>query len=120
MRIHFHYFLMVLRLIVFFFPACLFLDKIYQEKSTNKELYDKEVKPIVEQVVKGYNGTVFAYGQTSSGKTFTMLGDKNDPGVIRLAARQIFNEISKAEEGCSFVIRYDRFALYNLFSSSYS
>lgn len=48
--------------------ACIFdLDKIYDTTSTNKELYDAEVQPIVEQFMKGINGTIFAYGQSSSG-----------------------------------------------------
>ena len=40
-----------------------------------------------------FSGTVFAYGQTSSGKTHTIAGDKKNPGVIGLAVEQIFNLI---------------------------
>eukprot|EP00961_Rhodomonas_salina_P034945 470322-Rhodomonas_salina.1 len=44
---------------------------------------------IVTSSVEGYNGTVFAYGQTSSGKTFTMTGSRGDPGVIPLATNEV-------------------------------
>lgn len=58
-----------------------FPDKIYAQTATNDELYSNEVQPIVEQVINGYNCTIFAYGQTSSGKTYTMLGTKQNPGM---------------------------------------
>jgi centromeric protein E len=41
------------------------------------------------------NGTIFAYGQTSSGKTHTMIGTKEEPGVALLTLKDIFEEISK-------------------------
>lgn len=63
------------------------------------------MKPIVEQVIKGYHGTVFAYGQTSSGKTYTMFGTKPNPGIIRKAAEQIFDEIQHASDEKTFIIR---------------
>ena len=48
-------------------------------------MYESAAKSIVTDVLDGYNGTIFAYGQTSSGKTFTMegeLGDKENRGII--------------------------------------
>src|SRR5690554_1404647 len=41
------------------------------------QVYDSAARPIVRSVLEGYNGTIFAYGQTSAGKTFTMLGDED-------------------------------------------
>jgi len=49
-------------------------DYIFPDNSTQEEIYKMVGKPLVEEVFKGYNATVFAYGQTSSGKTFTMSG----------------------------------------------
>ena len=43
-------------------------------QSTQKEVYDVAAKPIIDSVLEGFNGTIFAYGQTSSGKTHTMQG----------------------------------------------
>lgn len=47
-------------------------DRCFDMKSTQKELYDVAAKPIIDSVLEGFNGTIFAYGQTSSGKTHTM------------------------------------------------
>ena len=41
-------------------------------------MYDETAFPLVESVIKGYNGTIFAYGQTGCGKTHTMLGVPSD------------------------------------------
>lgn len=48
-------------------------------KSTQQDVYDASARPIIDSVLEGFNGTIFAYGQTSSGKTHTMQGpDIND------------------------------------------
>uniref|UniRef100_A0A1A9UIQ4 Kinesin motor domain-containing protein n=1 Tax=Glossina austeni TaxID=7395 RepID=A0A1A9UIQ4_GLOAU len=52
-----------------------------------------EAKPIVHSAIEGCNGTIFAYGHTSSGKTYNMMGDEENPGVMVLAAKEIFKEI---------------------------
>ena len=49
-------------------------DAVYDPNSTQKLVYDESAFPLVESVVKGYNGTIFAYGQTGCGKTHTMIG----------------------------------------------
>ncbi|VDO21700.1 unnamed protein product [Schistosoma margrebowiei] len=54
-------------------------DHVVQPKATQLEVYEIVAKPIVADVLNGYNGTIFAYGQTSSGKTFTMEGILGDP-----------------------------------------
>ena len=50
------------------------------------------------QVVGGFNGTVFAYGQTSSGKTHTMRGTPEVPGIIPLAVAEIFDRINNMQD----------------------
>jgi Tfp pilus assembly pilus retraction ATPase PilT len=49
-------------------------DRIFDMKTEQKEIYDMAAKPIIDSVLEGFNGTIFAYGQTSSGKTHTMTG----------------------------------------------
>ncbi|KAL9656676.1 hypothetical protein ABK040_002946 [Willaertia magna] len=51
----------------------MFFDRVFPKESSQAEIYET-VKETIEAVTKGYNGTVFAYGQTGTGKTFTMLG----------------------------------------------
>ena len=47
-------------------------DRVYGPKSSQEDVYEEAVKPLVEATLDGYNSTVFAYGQTGSGKTYTM------------------------------------------------
>lgn len=58
---------------------------------TNARIYGLLVRSLIRAAVDGFNGTAFAYGQTSSGKTFTMNGSGADPGIIPLAVRDIFD-----------------------------
>ena len=73
-------------------------DMVFNPEQDTNYLYEKQCRPIVESAMKGFNGTVFAYGQTSSGKTWTLMGDGQDgdhPGVTILAIRDIFEYIKK-------------------------
>ena len=73
-------------------------DMVFNPDQDTYFVYNKQCKPIVESAMQGYNGTVFAYGQTSSGKTWTLMGDGQDgdhPGVTILAIRDIFEYIKK-------------------------
>lgn len=53
-------------------------DKVFDQNSKQKDVYDYTARPVVDSVLEGFNGTIFAYGQTSSGKTFTMEGPSVD------------------------------------------
>ncbi|GLT43281.1 hypothetical protein SLA2020_172430 [Shorea laevis] len=74
-------------------------DKVFGPTSQQQQLYDIAVSPIVNEVLEGYNCTIFAYGQTGTGKTYTMEGGarkKNgefpsDAGVIPRAVKEIFD-----------------------------
>eukprot|EP00976_Prorocentrum_cordatum_P029475 600235-Prorocentrum_minimum.AAC.3 len=61
-------------------------------------VYDKAVKVVVQSVKEGFNGTVLAYGQTGAGKTYTMRGQNGQEGVIELALRDLFRDISADDE----------------------
>lgn len=66
-------------------------------------------------VLNGYNGTIFAYGQTSSGKTHTMegvIGDPNLQGIIPRIIQDIFNHIYNMEENLEFHIKVSYFEIY--------
>ncbi|THD19781.1 Kinesin protein [Fasciola hepatica] len=90
-------------------------DHVFQPKATQSEVYDIVAKPIVADVLNGYNGTIFAYGQTSSGKTFTMEGILGDPvfqGVIPRIIHDIFNHIYQMDENLEFHIKVSYFEIY--------
>jgi hypothetical protein len=75
-----------------------FSDYVFKETDTTNSLYEKMAKPLVKSWTKGISGTIFAYGQTSSGKTHTIIGSEEEPGIARLAFKDIFEEISKYPE----------------------
>ena len=56
-------------------------DAVYAPNSRQQTIYDETAFPLVENVLEGYNGTIFAYGQTGCGKTFTMTGKAHDPDL---------------------------------------
>lgn len=57
-------------------------DAVYDDDSLQKTVYDESAFSIVESVLEGYNGTIFAYGQTGCGKTYTMSGEPTNKGII--------------------------------------
>ena len=89
------------------------MDNVFDTESNTKDLYSSVCMPVVANVVKGINGTIFAYGQTSSGKTFTMQGAQGaDSGVLQLAAETIFAQI-QATPDREFKLRASYLEIYN-------
>ncbi|KAL6499826.1 Kinesin-like protein KIN-5D [Orobanche gracilis] len=94
-------------------------DKVFGPSSQQKELYDQAICPLVFEVLEGYNCTIFAYGQTGTGKTYTMEGGarkKNgefpsEAGVIPRAVRQIFNILEAQNAEYSMKVTF--LELYN-------
>lgn len=86
-------------------------DKVFKPDSTQERLYDDSAKSIVKDVLCGYNGTIFAYGQTSSGKTHTMegvMGDSDLQGIIPRIVNDIFNHIYSMDENLEFHLKVGR------------
>ncbi|KAJ8773251.1 hypothetical protein K2173_028428 [Erythroxylum novogranatense] len=87
-------------------------DRIFDESCTNASVYELLTRDIIHAAVDGFNGTAFAYGQTSSGKTFTMNGSETDPGIIRRAVKDVFNRIDMITDR-EFLIRVSYMEIYN-------
>ncbi|CAH2047327.1 unnamed protein product [Thlaspi arvense] len=87
-------------------------DHVFDERSTNACVYELLTKDIIHAAVEGFNGTAFAYGQTSSGKTFTMTGSETDPGIIRRSVRDVFERIQMISDR-EFLIRVSYMEIYN-------
>jgi len=90
-------------------------DKVFKPNATQEKVYNEAAKTIVGDVLCGYNGTIFAYGQTSSGKTHTMegvLGDSGKQGIIPRIVNDIFNHIYAMEENLEFHIKVSYFEIY--------
>uniref|UniRef100_A0A669DL28 Kinesin-like protein n=1 Tax=Oreochromis niloticus TaxID=8128 RepID=A0A669DL28_ORENI len=90
-------------------------DRVFPTNTTQEQVYNTCAKQIVKDVLYGYNGTIFAYGQTSSGKTHTMEGKLHDPhqmGIIPRIAEDIFNHIFAMDENLEFHIKVSYFEIY--------
>ena len=89
-------------------------DRIFPPSSTQQDIYDFGVKGIIESVLDGYNGTVLAYGQTSSGKTYTMQGEMDEErrqGIIPRMINHVFKYIYQ-NEGTDFMIKVSMIEIY--------
>uniref|UniRef100_A0A3P8U1V1 Kinesin-like protein n=1 Tax=Amphiprion percula TaxID=161767 RepID=A0A3P8U1V1_AMPPE len=90
-------------------------DRVLPPNTSQEQVYNQCAKQIVKDVLGGYNGTIFAYGQTSSGKTHTMEGKLHDPqlmGIIPRIAHDIFDHIYSMDENLEFHIKVSYFEIY--------
>ncbi|KAL3841790.1 hypothetical protein ACJMK2_019899 [Sinanodonta woodiana] len=95
-------------------PRTFTFDSVYDWNSKQRDLYEETFRDLVQSVLEGFNGTIFAYGQTGTGKTFTMQGIKNDPdlrGVIPNSFEHIFQHISRSENQ-QYLIRASYLEIY--------
>lgn len=96
-------------------PKSFTFDGVYYVDSSTHQLYEEVGFPLVGGVLEGYNGTVFAYGQTGCGKSFTMMGPvspEEQKGIIPRAFEHIFDHIS-VTEGTKFLVHASYLEIYN-------
>ncbi|CAL4938806.1 unnamed protein product [Urochloa decumbens] len=94
-------------------------DKVFGPKSQQRSIYDHAIAPIINDVLEGYNCTVFAFGQTGTGKTYTMEGEMRQKvselpdtaGVIPRAVRHIFDILDAQKADYSMKVTF--LELYN-------
>uniref|UniRef100_A0A8D8NE31 Kinesin-like protein n=1 Tax=Culex pipiens TaxID=7175 RepID=A0A8D8NE31_CULPI len=97
-------------------PKVYFFDNVFGEESTQIDLYVDTARPIVDKVLEGYNGTILAYGQTGTGKTYTMSGNPDSPqtkGIIPNTFAHIFGHIARGKENQKFLVRVSYMEIYN-------
>uniref|UniRef100_A0A4W5LSV9 Kinesin-like protein n=1 Tax=Hucho hucho TaxID=62062 RepID=A0A4W5LSV9_9TELE len=70
-------------------------DNVFGEDSSQVDIFENTTKRILDGVLNGFNCTVFAYGATGAGKTHTMLGSSNDPGVMYRTMTELFNRMDQ-------------------------
>ncbi|OBS73592.1 hypothetical protein A6R68_15870, partial [Neotoma lepida] len=87
-------------------------NRVFHSNETTKNVYEEIAVPIINSAIQGYNGTIFAYGQTASGKTHTMMGSEDCLGVIPRAIHDIFQRIKKFPER-EFLLRVSYMEIYN-------
>ncbi|CAL1294917.1 unnamed protein product [Larinioides sclopetarius] len=97
-------------------PKTFTFDTVFGTDSTQLDVYNLAARPIIDNVLEGYNGTIFAYGQTGTGKTFTMEGNRDiaeQKGIIPNSFAHIFGHIAKAEGDKRFLVRATYLEIYN-------
>ncbi|KAB2617620.1 kinesin-like protein KIF19 [Pyrus ussuriensis x Pyrus communis] len=88
-------------------------DHAFDPVSSNLDVYTKCISSVISGVVHGLNATVFAYGSTGSGKTYTMVGTQDDPGLMVLSLHTIFDLIKKDKSSDEFEVTCSYLEVYN-------
>ncbi|NP_999777.1 kinesin-II 85 kDa subunit [Strongylocentrotus purpuratus] len=97
-------------------PKSFTFDTVFAPGAKQTDVYNQTARPIVDAIIEGYNGTIFAYGQTGTGKTFTMEGVRSQPelrGIIPNSFAHIFGHIAKEQENVRFLVRVSYLEIYN-------
>lgn len=88
-------------------------DRIFDENATQAEVYESSTKPLLDSVFDGYNATVFAYGATGCGKTHTITGTVQQPGIIFMAMQDLFERIAETNADKVTEISLSYLEIYN-------
>ncbi|XP_076950924.1 kinesin-like protein KIN-8B [Bidens hawaiensis] len=88
-------------------------DYAFAPDSKNADVYERSISSTISGVVHGLNATVFAYGSTGSGKTYTMVGTEGDPGLMVLSLHTIFNFIKNDKSSDVFEVTCSYLEVYN-------
>ncbi|XXG84136.1 hypothetical protein AAC387_Pa10g1723 [Persea americana] len=86
------------------------LDKVFPQEATQEEVFE-EVEPILRSALDGHNICIFAYGQTGTGKTFTMEGTNDQPGIVPRAIQELFRQASQ-DTSASFTFSMSMLEVY--------
>ncbi|XP_075755717.1 kinesin-like protein KIF19 isoform X3 [Pelodiscus sinensis] len=88
-------------------------DMVFDHKATQEEVYVSTTNILVDGVISGYNATVFAYGPTGAGKTYTMLGTDSDPGIYVRTLNDLFKAIEATSENMDYTVSMSYLEIYN-------
>ena len=88
-------------------------DFAFDKNSTQITVFEKSTKFLIEGVVNGYNATVFAYGATGAGKTYTMLGKESNPGIMPLTLAELFNKVKQFKNEREYKLKFWYLEIYN-------
>lgn len=89
-----------------------YFDRIFPQDTETETVYRNTCEKLIDSVIQGYNGCVFAYGTTGSGKTYTMTGTSENPGIMYLIIKGMFDKIQNESEK-KFEIKVSYVEIYN-------
>ncbi|KAL4486672.1 hypothetical protein ABPG72_022147 [Tetrahymena utriculariae] len=88
-------------------------DYAFDETISQTEIYEKTSKFLLDGVIEGFNATVFAYGATGAGKTYTMVGNPDNPGIMARTMNQLYYLIQENSNQNHFIVRVSYLEIYN-------
>ncbi|KAH0847462.1 kinesin motor protein [Fonsecaea pedrosoi] len=88
-------------------------DRIFDENASQGEVYEATTRPLLDSVLDGYNATVFAYGATGCGKTHTITGTAQEPGIIFSAMKELFERVQEQSSEKITEISLSYLEIYN-------
>ncbi|KAG5975074.1 hypothetical protein E4U55_007898 [Claviceps digitariae] len=88
-------------------------DRVFDENTTQSDVYEGTTKNLLDSVLDGYNATVFAYGATGCGKTHTITGTAQHPGIIFLTMQELFEKIDERSQEKTTELSLSYLEIYN-------
>ncbi|KAI9170762.1 Kinesin-like protein 6 [Paramyrothecium foliicola] len=88
-------------------------DRVFDENTTQAEVYEGTTRSLLDSVLDGYNATVFAYGATGCGKTHTITGTSQQPGIIFLTMQELFEKIEERSQDKVTELSLSYLEIYN-------
>ncbi|KAK5165843.1 tubulin-dependent ATPase kip3 [Saxophila tyrrhenica] len=88
-------------------------DKVFDENTTQGDVYEATTKNLLDSVLDGYNATVFAYGATGCGKTHTITGTAQQPGIIFMTMQELFEKVDDLQSEKESEITLSYLEIYN-------
>lgn len=96
-------------------------DEVFDDLDDNISIYRQSAAALIDNVLNGFNATVFAYGMTGAGKTYTMFGDltevtqgKNEHGIVSMVVKDLFSQFDSAKYSkYSFALKLSYLEIYN-------
>ncbi|XP_028942697.1 kinesin-like protein KIF19, partial [Antrostomus carolinensis] len=88
-------------------------DMVFDQRATQEEVYVSTTKNLIGGVISGYNATIFAYGPTGAGKTYTMLGTDSEPGIYIRTLDDLFKALEATTEEMDYRVSMSYLEIYN-------
>uniref|UniRef100_A0A665VPV9 Kinesin-like protein n=1 Tax=Echeneis naucrates TaxID=173247 RepID=A0A665VPV9_ECHNA len=88
-------------------------DVAFDYSASQEEVYRATTKGLIEGLISGYNATVFAYGPTGCGKTYTMLGTDKEPGIYVRTLNDLFRAIEETSDDMLYSVSMSYLEIYN-------
>lgn len=88
-------------------------DVVFREEATQNEVFEKSASFLIDGITKGYNASILAYGPTGAGKTYTMIGESNSPGLMSNTFNALFSLVESTSISFDYKVVISYLEIYN-------